>query len=99
MKICKFQHSGICCNSGSDFFKGDCKNCRCQIPITNAEHLRRYLSDDNSLACFLSAFVALLEAPRPVFEEVERGSRYADAWEKWLKQPAEEDIWASTNPT
>ena len=91
MKICKFRHAGLCCNSGSIFYERECKNCEAQIPITNAEHFRQCHSDDDTLAKFLSAYVTLLDAPRFVFEEVERGSRYIDAWKKWLKQPAEEE--------
>lgn len=43
--ICRFDHSGLCCNSGSRHYEYECKKCECMIPISNAERIR-YMSDE-----------------------------------------------------
>ena len=50
--ICRFEHGGLCCNSGSRHYEYECKKCECMIPISNAERIRSMT--DEELAELLS---------------------------------------------
>lgn len=62
-------------------------------PMTNGNRFRAKTDED--LAEFLSMFVGILDCPRSVWDDVDRGMRYVDAWLKWLQQPVNEKDWQS----
>ena len=82
MMICRFNHGGICCNSGATQCMNRCKlSCDTIVPITNAERIRS-MSDEE-----LAQHFAILMA------DTRDGVAYStdeDRWFDWLQQPAEE---------
>lgn len=76
MRVCKFRHNGLCCNSGSAFYKQECKNCEAQIPLTNGDRIRSMTDEE----------LALLFVTDEGFHWVK-----SECALSWLKQPAEED--------
>lgn len=87
--ICIFEHSGLCCNSGSLHYERDCRKCECMIPVSNAERIRSMT--DEELAEFLCG----------VYDEDEDYAKFINGIiipayseqdiENWLKQPYKED--------
>ena len=83
--ICRFEHSGLCCNSGSRHYEYECKKCECMIPISNAERIRsmtdeelaKFLDDSNSQGC--------------VCPTKDCEATCTQCIVNWLKQPYKED--------
>ena len=86
---CKFEHNGICCNSGTFRFKDTCvsENCDYCAPMSHGDAFRT--SSDEDLARFLSSVVSPMDCPRRVWDLNEGGLSYQDAWLKWLQEPCE----------
>ena len=84
---CKFEHNGICCNSGTFRFKDTCgpENCDYCVPMSHGYAFRT--SSDEELARFLSSTVSIMDCPRRVRFLNEGGLSYQDAWMEWLQEP------------
>jgi hypothetical protein len=82
--ICRFEHSGLCCNSGSRHYEYECKKCECMIPISNAERIRSMT--DEELSVFLHTSFSCYGCPARIV----CGSADLDCDDivfDWLKQP------------
>jgi hypothetical protein len=95
--ICRFEHSGLCCNSGSRHYEYECKKCECMIPISNAERIHSMTDEE------LADWMVAMDVHCDVCSEYKRcngdavfsfkpcdakcTSHYLD----WLKQPYKED--------
>ena len=86
---CKFEHNGICCNSGTFRFKDTCvsENCGYCAPMSRGDVLRT--CSDETLAIILSLSVADAECPKRIKELNKASLSYEDAWVKWLQEPYE----------
>ena len=86
---CKFEHNGICCNSGTFRFKDICdmENCNYCTPMSHGDAFRT--SSNEELARFLSSVVNIIECPERVWVLYNYGLSYKDAWLKWLQEPCE----------
>ena len=86
---CKFEHNGICCNSGTFRFKDTCdpENCDYCSPMSHGDVFKT--SSDEELARFLSSVVNIIECPEQVWALCNYGLSYEDAWLKWLQEPCE----------
>ena len=84
---CKFEHNGICCNSGTFRFKDTCdpENCDYCVPMSHGYAFRT--SSNEELARFLSSVVNIIECPERVWVLYNYGFSYKDAWLKWLHEP------------
>ena len=84
---CKFEHNGICCNSGTFRFKDTCdpENCDYCVPMSHGYAFRT--SSNEELARFLSSTVSIMNCPRRVRFLNEGGLSYQDAWMEWLQEP------------
>ena len=80
---CKFEHNGICCNSGTFRFKDTCdmESCDYCAPMSRGDVFRA--SSDEDLARFLSSVVSVMDCPRRVWDLNEVGLSYKGAWLKW----------------
>ena len=83
---CKFEHNGICCNSGTFQFKDTCdmENCDYCAPMSHGDAFRT--SSDEDLARFLSSAVSIMDCPRRVWDLNEGGLSHQDAWLEWLQE-------------
>ena len=84
--ICKFEHGGLCCNSGSRHYERDCKKCECMISISNAQRIRSMT--DEELSEFLSRPFCN-ERPRELCLRFDTDCQACVA--DWLRKPYEED--------
>ena len=86
---CKFEHNGICCNSGTFRFKDSCvsENCGYYAPMSHGDAFRT--SSNEELARFLSSVVSIMDCPERVWILYNGGLSYKDAWLKWLHEPCE----------
>ena len=84
---CKFEHNGICCNSGTFRCKDTCdtENCDYCVPMSHGDAFRT--SSNEELARFLSSTVSIMNCPRRVRFLNEGGLSYQDAWMEWLQEP------------
>ena len=84
---CKFEHNGICCNSGTLRFKDTCvsENCGYCAPMSHGDAFRA--SSDEELVKFLSSVVSIMDCPERVWVLYNGGLSYKDAWLKWLQEP------------
>ena len=84
---CKFEHGGICCNSGTFRFKDTCnmENCDYCAPMNHGDTFRA--SPNEELARFLSSVVSVMDCPERVWVLYNGGLSYQDAWLKWLQEP------------
>ena len=95
--ICRFEHSGLCCNSGSRHYEYECKKCECMIPISNAERIRSMT--DEELADYMSEhsiedFCYIIcggECKAVATFNKTSVQRCREIVSDWLKQPYKED--------
>lgn len=102
---CKFEHSEVCCNSGSTWFKLSCQHEDCGniVPITNADRIRAMSDEDlakNNVRLSYQCDIDYNYEEEPYenwmqYYETSDGSTFyeeEDAVEyelDWLRQPAE----------
>ena len=86
---CKFEHNGICCNSGTFRFKDTCdpENCDYCAPMSHGDAFRASL--DEELANFLFSVVSIMDCPKRVWDLYNYGLSYENAWLKWLQELCE----------
>ena len=53
--ICRFQHGGLCCNSGSRHYEYECRECECMIPVSNGERIRSMTDEELADVCMQRA--------------------------------------------
>lgn len=95
--ICRFEHGGLCCNSGSRHYEYECKKCECMIPISNAERIRSMT--DEELADYMSEhsiddFCYIIcggECKAVATFNKTSGQRCREIVADWLKWPYKED--------